>query len=154
LSNFLCSIVPDRQLRIPNPVGEEAQPGSWVTMVPTLPEITAALESSLLAICTAKMGRQDKNPALVHESLKFYTKGLIELQRALWDPKLMYKDETLAACMSLVLYEVLECPDNTIKAWQSHMKGCAKLFETRGAEAYGSDFGHQIFLSWRLMEVK
>jgi hypothetical protein len=107
-----------------------------------------------MAICTVGLGRQYNNPALVHESLKFYTQGLRELQKALWDPKLMHRDEICASCVTLIMYEVIECPDKNIVGWESHMKGCAKLFELKGASAFQSDFGHQLFLAWRIMEVR
>ena len=122
-------------------------------MIPGLPGMTAALESSIMAICTVSMGRMYKDPALAREGLKFYTKGLWELQKALWNPTLMNKDETCGACVALAIYEVIECPDKTIDGWKSHMVGCAKLTELKGATAFKSDFGYQLFLAFRLMEV-
>lgn len=126
---------------------------SWLKSLPILSDYTKALEASVLAIATAKLGRVNGNEVLIHESLKFYVNGLWELQKALWDPKLMYKDDTLAACMGLIMYEVVECPDKTLTAWVAHMKGCAKMFEMRGPDTYGSDFGHELFLSFRTIEV-
>ena len=38
--------------------------------------------------------------------------------------------------------------------WMSHMKGCAKLFELKGPAAFSSDFGHKLFISFRIMEVR
>jgi hypothetical protein len=131
----------------------QGRPASWLTELPSLPGLTPALETSVLALCTATIGRVNSNQALVHESLKFYTQGLWELQRALRDPKLMYEDETLAACMMLVTYEVTECPDQNITGWLNHMKGCSKLFELREPKSYNSDFSHKLFASFRLLEV-
>lgn len=88
-------------------------------MLPTLPTVTTALECAILAVSTAKLGRLDDNEVLIRESLKFYVQGLWELQKALWNPKLMYKDETLAACMALIMYEVVECPDKSLDGWAS-----------------------------------
>lgn len=122
-------------------------------MIVALPELTAALEASIMAVSTAELGRLNENQVLIQESLKFYIQGLWELQRALWDPKLMHKNETLAACMALIIYEVIECPDKRLDGWASHMKGCAKMFELKGPKAYDSDFGHQLFLSFRVIEV-
>jgi hypothetical protein len=150
-SNFL-SIWPGMGQFFEKPSSPETM-GSWLLMLPTLPDITTALEASLLATCTARLGRFNNDPVLVRESLKLYTQGLRELQKALWDPKLMYRDETAAACMLLIFYEVYECPNQTIAGWLSHMKGCAKLFELKGPNAYDSEFGHQLFLTFRLIEV-
>lgn len=131
----------------------ERHSGNWFAMIPHLPDITVALETSILAFCIARLGRLRDDRSLVHESLKFYSQGLFELQKALWDPKLMHRDETVAACMALVFYEATECPSESIAGWQSHMRGCVKMFELKGADAYRSEFGHQIFLSFRIMEV-
>jgi len=126
---------------------------SWFTLLPSHPDFTTALEATVLAICTAKLGRVHKDPALVHESLKFYIQGLWELQKALYSPGLMYKDETAASCMALVAYEVMECPDHTVAGWIKHTQGCSKLFELRGPKAYSSEFGHELFLAFRQLEV-
>jgi hypothetical protein len=134
------------------PVREERNRG-WLRLPPMLPDYTKALETSILAIATANLGRVSENKVLIHESLKYYVSGLWELQKALWDPELMYKDDTLAACMALITYKVSECPDKTFMAWATHMKGCAKMFESRGPDAYGSDFGHELFVSFRVIEV-
>jgi len=101
-------------------------------MLPSLPNITTALEAATLAVCTAKLGRVHNDSSLVRESLKFYTQALWEAQKALFNSTLMYREETLAACMLLIMYEVLECPDHTFNAWKNHLDGCAKLFEARG----------------------
>ena len=106
-----------------------------------------------MAICTAKLGRKSDNLSMVKESLNLYTQGLQQLQKALWDPSLMYKDETLGACMALALYEVIECPMESRRAYVTHQQGCAKLVQLRGAEAHSSGFGHQIFLSFRVQAV-
>jgi hypothetical protein len=126
---------------------------NWFSLLPSHPDFTTALEATVLAICTAKLGHVNNDPALVHESLKFYIQGLWELQKALYNPELMYKDETAASCMALVAYEVMECPDRTVAAFVKHVHGCAKLFELRGPKAYSSEFGHELFLAFRQMEV-
>lgn len=133
--------------------GGKGETGSWLMSLPILPDYSKALESTMLAIATAKLGRVSRNEALRRESLKFYVNGLFELQKALWDPDSMYKDDTLGACMAMVMYEVIECPDETMAAWAAHMKGCARMFEMRGAEAYKSDFSYELFLPFRFIEV-
>jgi hypothetical protein len=85
--------------------------------------------------------------------MKLYGQGLRELQHALWSPKLMYKDETLAACMALAMYEVVECPAQSRGGWVTHSNGCARLIQLRGAEAHTSNLGHHLFLSSRIQCV-
>jgi hypothetical protein len=146
LNAFIYSYVPVDQIGI-----LEEKP--WLMLLPDLPTPTKALETSTLAICIAKLGRLNDDPMLVRESLRLYTQGLSELQSALWDPNLMYKDETLGACMALAMYELIECPAKTRFGYASHQNGCARLVQLRGAEAHKSGLGHQIFLTFRLQEV-
>ena len=132
---------------------KQPQFASWLMMVTELPELTPALEASIVAMTTAKVGRINNDPVLVKASLKSYTQALWELQKALWDPNLMYSDETLAACLGLWMYEVMECPDGTPHGWVSHFDGCKRLVELRGAEAHASAMGHQLFLVYRTTAV-
>ncbi|KAL2061561.1 hypothetical protein VTL71DRAFT_6938 [Oculimacula yallundae] len=132
----------------------EPRAGSWLALLPNHPTYTTALEASILAICTAKLGRTHRDNNLVKESLRFYIQGLWELQKALWDDKLMYRDETLAACMCLIIYEVAECPDQSVKGWTRHLKGCAKLFQLRGPKSYQSEMAHCLFLTFRQIEIQ
>ena len=133
---------------------DEGRPAAWLRHLPELATLTEALELSILAVCTAKFGRSDNDPMLVDNSQRFYVQGLSELQKALWDSTLMRKDETLAACMVLSLYEAIECPAKTRYGWMSHVKGCAKLIRLRGPEAHASALGHELFLSFRFREVR
>lgn len=143
---FICSHVPLHQL---GPVDEKP----WLLLLPDLPVPTAALETSTLAIATAKLGRLNHDEVLVKESLRLYTKGLRELQLALWNPELMHKDETLAACMVLGMYELVECPAGDKTGYISHYNGCDRLVELRGPDAHREGLGHQLFLTFRVQGV-
>ncbi|RFU30305.1 hypothetical protein B7463_g6005, partial [Scytalidium lignicola] len=121
----------------------------WFMLLVDQPLMTKALEGSILAVCTARIGRIHNDTALINESLKLYGLGLRELQKALWNPKLMYDDETLAACMALSTYEVMECPGGTHQGWLSHHNGLERLIKLRGAEAHAEGLGHKIFLIFR-----
>jgi hypothetical protein len=149
LSEFLYSYYDG----VPDPSRLEKTTGGWLTMLPTIPNFTTALEASILAVCTARLGRVNGDKGLVRESLKFYTQGLWELQKALWSPSLMYREETVAACMALLMYEVVECPDKNSAGWQGHIKGCARLVELRGPKAYESEFAHRLFVTFRQLEA-
>jgi len=107
----------------------------------------------MLAISTAKLGRANDDSVLVRESLNLYAQGLVELQKALWDPELMYRDETLGACMALAMYEMIECPAATRFGYLSHHNGCTRLVQLRGPQAHVSGLGHQIFRSFRTQAV-
>lgn len=151
LSEFLYCYLPESILA-------ERQCGykagtSWLVQVMESTILTKALETSILSLCTAKLGRLHDDQGLLKTSLKCYTRGLWELQKALWDPSLMYHDETLAACMTLSMYEMLECPAQTHNGWTGHFDGCARLVQLRGAEAHSSAMAHQIFIPFRITAV-
>lgn len=151
LSEFIYSYIPESTLLMHGSLQEK--PPSWLVLVSELPGLTPALESSILAMCAAKIGRLYDDPVLVRASLKSYGAGLWELQKALWDPGLMYRDETLAACMALWMYEVIECPAATVSGWISHFDGCEKLVQLRGPQAYSSALGHHVFITFRTTAV-
>ena len=122
-------------------------------LVPELPTPTKALDISTMAFCMASLGRRNDDLVMLKDSLGLYVQGLHEVQRALWDPQLIYRDETLAACMALAIYEQFECPAANRRAHASHHDGIAKLIELRGAEAHSYGLGHQIFLAFRTHNV-
>ena len=122
-------------------------------LVPELPRSTKALDVSTMAFCMASLGRRHEDLVMLKDSLSLYVQGLHEVQRALWDPQLIYRDETLAACMALAIYEQLECPAANRRAHASHHDGIAKLIELRGAEAHSYGLAHQIFLAFRTHNV-
>jgi hypothetical protein len=152
LNEFLIRCTPIADQAIQQQGAREEK--GWLVLVLESTTCTKALEASILAVSIANLGRQHNDTGLVRESLKFYGQGLWELQKALWDPKLMYRDETLAACMMLFTYELIECPEESRLGLLSHMNGCAKLIQSRGAEAHCSALGHQLFLAFRLDEVR
>jgi len=158
LGEFMYTFMPARKQILEDPdryrVTSNRVVSNWLALVPTLPDITSALEASILAVSTSRLGRVNGDMILVRESLKFYTQSLWELQKALWDPKLMYREETLAACLSLIIYELYECPEHTINAWLNHSKGCSKLLEMRGPKAYDTEFAHELFVTLHHLEVR
>lgn len=152
LNEFLCRCIPvaDQTTR-----RQGSRKGNgWLALLAESPASTRALETSIAAVCVASLGRQHDDLGLVKESLKYYGQGLRELQKALWDPKLMYKNETLAACMALFTYEIIECPGESRLGLISHTDGCARLIQLRGAEAHCSILGHELFLAFRLDGVR
>jgi transcription factor-like protein len=126
-----------------------------MSLIPALKNPTSAFQIASLSVCTAKLSRVQgpQNEVLAQSSLKLYIQGLQALQRALANPKLMYKDETLGACMLLALYEVYECPAGSRKGYIMHQGGLARLIYYRGPEAHVRGFAHSLFLAFRSMEV-
>ncbi|OQV07409.1 Fungal Zn2-Cys6 binuclear cluster domain-containing protein [Cladophialophora immunda] len=73
----------------------------WLIQIPKLPDLTPALEVSMMALAVAKLGEVYSDEGLIHESLKLYREALHEVQLALWDRDLMLHDQTLTACVAL-----------------------------------------------------
>ncbi len=144
---YLCTYVPFSKLGHAN---EEP----WLCLVPGLLEPTRALEIASMALCTATLARSNNDQWMLTESHKLYTQGLSDVQRALWDSSLIYKGETLAACMALAMYELIECPSQASDGYVNHYNGCATLIHLRGSRAFSSGLAHQIFSAFRLQGVR
>ena len=150
-SQFLSTYIPDADLVS---LGREADGLTWLLLFPEILAPPKALDTAMLSISIARLGRLNGDQTLIRESMNLYGQGLRELQHALWDPKLMYRDETLAACMALAMYEIIECPSQAAVGWVTHSDGCARLVRLRGAAAHTSEFAHSIFLSFRVPGVR
>jgi hypothetical protein len=122
----------------------------WVSLLLEMQTVTRVLETSMLAVCTAKFGRLNGNKSLLQESLKLYIRELCELRRALQNSWLIYKDETLAACMALCMYEVMECPQMSGVGYIAHSHEVWRLLQFQGVAAHTDGLGHALFLAFRL----
>lgn len=125
-------------------------PINWTLVIPQMPGDETALHLAFLAVSAARVGRDHKDRRLVEESLKIYGKALRDLQSALYDPKRMYSDETLIACMLLNLYEIFEGSDRKTLAWISHSQGAARLVELRGVGRHATRESNFLFCGTRV----
>jgi hypothetical protein len=78
----------------------------WLCEVVSLNNPGKVLEYSLHALCITQAGRVGGNKALAVQGNMTYGFALKELQKALLSPRQAGKDETLAACYILSIYEV------------------------------------------------
>lgn len=125
----------------------------WFLTIPTLPNISAALEVSAVALCAAKLGDYRHDMRLAHEGSRLYHRALGELNKALCHPKSAVDDQTLAACALLTHYEMSQCPQNSVLAYTQHMLGFQKLIRLRGPELHVTGIAHEIFRIFRTQEV-
>ncbi|KJZ80288.1 hypothetical protein HIM_00138 [Hirsutella minnesotensis 3608] len=127
----------------------------WHAQLLHLPVLSPALEHSLLALCMARLGRHADRPALVRKSLELYVKGVAIVRRNLVRPPMQIDahEQTLAACLSLLLYETVECPNGTMNGYQAHYRGCLELLQSRGAQCHASGLGHASLQILRLHTV-
>lgn len=66
----------------------------------------------------------------------------------------MRRDDTLAACFALSMYEVTECSSESGSGYLTHHDGCATLIRLRGAKAHSSGLAHDIFTAFRIQGVR
>lgn len=126
---------------------------NWVIDTLRLPSLSPALENASLAVCAARLGKRDDKPALVHKSLSLYTQSLREFQKEVAVAASRRSDQTLAACMMMLMYEVSECPGRTPDAYQCHYNAVMKLLELRGPEGHRSGLPHSVLQSLRVHAV-
>ena len=125
-------------------------PVNWTFVIQQMSGEETALNLAFLAVSAARVGRDHNDKRLVEESLKIYGKALRDLQSALYDPKRMYSDGTLVACMLLGLYESFEGSDRKTLAWISHSQGAARLVELRGVSRHATKESNFLFCGTRI----
>jgi hypothetical protein len=126
---------------------------NWLLEIQDAPILKPALESSILAVCLARLGRKHNNEAFMCEGLSMYTKGLSQLRQAVRDPRAQRDDETLATCLALIMFESNECPTRSIESCMAHYRGAMSLLFLRAPEAYTSGMAHCMFLQLRNISV-
>jgi len=130
-----------------------AQRDGLLQQVLDLPNMAPALESTLLAVYLARVGRQHELPTIVHASLKLYTRGMSEMRRAILNKSSQASDQTLATCLALLMYEITECPGGTPDAYMAHYRGTMQLLKMRGAGAHASGIAHSVLHILRIHSV-
>ena len=126
----------------------------WLTCLPDHPSSSQSLDTSIAAVCLAGLGHAHNHDQLILKSKELYASGLGQLQRNLWDQKTMYSDETLASCMALTFYELIECPGRDLGGYNSHQSGLARLVKLRGPKAHTKGMAHNMFLAFRVQTVR
>lgn len=103
LSAFIDSFIPEAEKL--NGVGHR-RPITWLQIVGDLPDHSEALPSALAALSYVRIARLHQDFPLLKEAQSLYGTALAQLQRVLSDKRLVFRDDTLAACMALEKYEV------------------------------------------------
>ncbi|KAF5965783.1 hypothetical protein FBULB1_12043 [Fusarium bulbicola] len=106
-----------------------------------------AMEYAILSLSTAALGGDG---AFGGQSLKLYTRGLHELQKAIDDPKMRLDEQTLAACILLGMFEFSDCPGRSVSAYMRHYQGAMALLQLRGPEQYIGGLAHDVFQVLRM----
>lgn len=150
LDIFLTNHLPSEVLNDRGPINKQRH---WLLLIQDSPSLTPALESSILAVCVVKLGRKHDDEALIHEGLSKYSNGLRQLQQALRNPKTRCDDETIAACMALILFECTHCPALSIESCIAHYQGAMNLLLLKAPEAYVSGLAHCVLQELRIQSV-
>lgn len=136
----------DRQLNTAGPM-------IWLLRLQDIVIESSALESSVAALFTARVGRKKNDSNLVQRSRDMYGNSLSLIQQAINSPTTRFSDETLAACMALLYYELTEQPESGRAAMLTHGKGAMALLLQRGTDACASPLGHSLFITLRAQSV-
>lgn len=112
-----------------------------------------ALDNSLSALALTRIGRKLGDWHLLAQGLAFHGRALRELQKALWDPELAARDETLAAVKTLALYEIYENTIN-IQSWTAHEEGVRQLYRLCGPQRHPSSLAWLLYEDFRFTTVR
>lgn len=74
--------------------------------LPTMPANSQVLLAAIDALSAAQLAVNDRDYALVNRSRSMYGMALSQMLKAIQDPVLALKDETLLSTYMLTLYEV------------------------------------------------
>ena len=133
---------------------QDPSPAPWLENALLTNNAGPALRLSLKALALTRLGWIDGNDALTIRGRYQYGLALKHIQRALYDPREMEQDDTLASAHCLAIYEVGFLPGSwtysslyilklyestTFKAWNNHVTGLGHLIKFRGPDSYDSD---------------
>lgn len=94
-------------LYLPRTEGPALPPPSALMLgLPTMPANSPVLEAAIDALSAAQLAVANRNYPLIHRSRSLYGTALSQMLRAIQDPVVALKDETLLSTYMLTLYEV------------------------------------------------
>ncbi|KAH8601141.1 hypothetical protein B0O99DRAFT_249659 [Bisporella sp. PMI_857] len=119
--------------------------GAWLFEAIRLNRRNTSLEYSLHALCLTRVGRILGHQDLIKRGTAAYGFALRALHRALENSKLAAKDETLATCLILSIYELYESTSNSTSAHEEHNNGIERLVQFRGHRQNDTPLGKALF---------
>lgn len=152
----MATYLPSGKWAIRDP--KESVTGNWMVQLLGEPLRLPALRTSLAAYAAAQIGRQMGDTNLLHQSRDMYLQSITQLRDAISNRETMMRDETLAACMAISVYELTEGSSwNTSSstgpsitcAYGAHIRGALVLLEARGPDQNTTGLAHSLFLAIR-----
>ena len=129
--------------------GRRDAPVSWMETVCDMQGPNKSLDLAMTALSMVRLGRKHNDEKLKQEGMAVYGKALDEVQGMLSTETLLFQEHTLASCMTLSIFKVLETSGDNVCGWISHVEGLSKLFQHRGPENHVAESGHRLFLGSR-----
>ncbi|KAJ5570578.1 uncharacterized protein N7459_010008 [Penicillium hispanicum] len=113
-----------------------------------------ALQATTKAVGLASICRIQNSPELKRIAGEEYSTALLTTNEALKESVSAKSDSTLAAILSLGMYEIITCQaSDLMRTWSNHAKGAMKLLELRGVEQLSSPTGLELFTIVRLQNA-
>lgn len=105
---------------------------SWLRYAVEVPEPTAAMHKTLLALSITRFGRMTNMHDAVLQGQHAYSQSLVLVQKALHSDDLMWHDEILATIRAMSLHELFESTSGDPSSWHHHLAGITHLIKLRG----------------------
>jgi hypothetical protein len=144
-------------------------PSALMLALPSMPANSDVLMAAVDALSAAQLAVDNRNNPLINRSRSLYGTALSHMMRAIQDPELALKDETLLSTYLLTLYEVCINPFfwkssklTSLKVFVGvtqghgffyHVQGLLHLVRQRGPNSFTSRLSLQIFHAIRYNSV-
>ncbi|KIW28976.1 uncharacterized protein PV07_04827 [Cladophialophora immunda] len=122
---------------------------SWLQAIDPSLVNDASLDLAIFALSLVCLGRKHGDESLRREGAATYGRALHRLRDILSHHRLLFEEQTLASCMALSTFELLEVSGDSIDGWVSHVEGMARLIQLRGPESHVVGLSHRLFLGFR-----
>ncbi|KAF2995588.1 hypothetical protein E8E13_004671 [Curvularia kusanoi] len=119
-------------------------PSALMLALPTMPANSQVLLAAIDALSAAQLAVNDRDRSLVERSRSMYGTALSHMMKAIQDPVLALKDETLLSTYMLTLYEVFVGVTQG-HGFFYHVQGLLHLIRQRGPESFKTRLSLQIF---------
>ncbi|TVY49975.1 Uncharacterized protein LOCC1_G000484 [Lachnellula occidentalis] len=130
---------------------KQEPPVSWLQTVQITGNLgtNTSLPLAITALSLVRLGRKHQSVELQNQGMAVYGQALEGIQAILSSDYLIFEEQTLASCMTLLVFEVLETSGSNVRGWISHIQGISRLFQLRGPALHISESSHQLFLGFR-----
>jgi hypothetical protein len=81
-------------------------PVTWLQALPQLQANYPSLNTAIAALSMVRLGRMDNDEKLKQGGISVYSKALEGMQEMLSGNDLLYKEQTLASCLTMSIFEV------------------------------------------------